>query len=513
MVQEPHSFQYQSPVSQEAATIEQLAPAVEALLPAMERFLRFDEPEQTAQQQSWESVLDEPLPSEGAGADVVLALLRDVIIPNGLRNGAPGFCGWVTTMPTTIPAVANFAASIAGSQRRWLQSFNTLEMIALRWLADLLELPSSYQGIFTSGGSIANLLGLGAARQAALEQRGFDCAQVGISLLPQPRIYTSIEAHHVVYRAAAVLGLGRDSVITIPTDDALRINVAALNHQLEKDVAVGATPVAVVANAGTVNTGAIDPIQDIATICKKYNVWLHIDGAYGLPGRLDPRLTALYGDLTVADSLVMDPHKWLAVPVGCGAVFVRDKELFERAFTLQPAAYMEGSLPIYSDEGPYTSQFDHFGYPFNNFGIELSAPSRGVQVWALLKEIGTEGIRARICAHNFYARHLAERVQASPFLELMAPVTLSICCFRYIPTELQGRSDDETLRILNYLNRTVLMHVRARGRCIPSATTVHGAFVIRSCYINPRTTMAEVDALADEVEQCGHEIWHKLSTQ
>lgn len=514
MVQESRSFQYQSPASHEAATIDQLTPAIEALLPTLECFLRFDAPEQTALSQStWESVLDESLPSEGAGADTVLALLRDVIIPNGLRNGAPGFCGWVTTMPTTIPTVAGFAASIAGSQRRWVQSFNTLEMIALRWLADLLELPPSYQGVFTSGGSIANLLGLGAARQAALEQRGFDCAQVGISVLQQPRIYTSIEAHHVVYRAAAVLGLGRESVVTIPTDDALRIDVTALSHQLEKDVAAGATPVAVVANAGTVNTGAIDPIQDIAKICKKYAVWLHVDGAYGLPGRLDPRLTSLYGDLTVADSLVMDPHKWLAVPVGCGAVFIRDKKLLERAFTLQAAPYMEGSLPIYSDEGPYTSQFDHFGYPFNDFGIELSAPSRGVQVWALLKEIGIEGVRTRICSHNSYARHLAERVQTSPFLELMAPVTLSICCFRYVPSQLQGRSDDETLRILNHLNSTVLTRVRSHGRCIPSATTIRGAFVIRPCYINPRTTIAEVDALADEVEQCGHEIWQKLSTQ
>jgi glutamate/tyrosine decarboxylase-like PLP-dependent enzyme len=175
------------------------------------------------------------------------------------------------------------------------------------------------------------------------------------------------------------------------------------------------------------------------------------------------------------------------------------------------ASYMEGSLPLYMEEEPYTSQFDHFGYPFNDFGIELSAPSRGVQVWALLKEVGVEGIRARICSHNSYARHLARRVQDSAYLELMAPVTLSICCFRYVPPALRGRTDDEALRLLNQLNRTVLMRVRARGRCIPSATTVHGAFVIRPCYINPRTTLAEVDALADEVEICGHEVWKQCS--
>ncbi len=511
MVRESNRIHDQAPTFPEEATLEQLLPSVEAILPALELFMRFDEPEQVAQQQAiWSSRLVEPLPQKGSGADAVLALLRDVVIPNGLRNGAPGFCGWVTTMPTTIPAVASFAATIAGSQRRWVQSFNLLEKVALDWLTELLELPKHYQGIFTSGGAIANLLGLGAARQAAAERLGFDAAQRGSADIPQPRIYTSTEVHHVVYRAAAVLGLGRQAVVTIPTDDTLRINIVALRHRLEEDLAAGATPVAVVANAGTVNTGAVDPIQDLAALCKKYGIWLHIDGAYGLLGRLDPRVTSLYGDLAVADSLVVDPHKWLAVPVGCGAVFVRDRALQERAFTLKAAPYMEGSLPIYTDEEPHTSQFDHFGYPFNDFGLELSAPSRGVQVWAALKEVGIQGIRTRICSHNSYARHLSERVQASPVLELMAPVTLSICCFRYVPPELQGHIDAKTTEILNQLNRSVLMQVRARGRCVPSATTVRDAFVIRPCYINPRTMVAEVDALADEMEKCGNEIWSKF---
>jgi aromatic-L-amino-acid decarboxylase len=513
LVQGPNSIQYLASTFPEEATIEHLAPAVETILPALERFMRFDEPEQTALQQAiWEPLLNESLPNRGAGADTVLALLRDVVIPNGLRNGAPGFSGWVTTMPTTIPAVAGFAASIAGSQRRWVQSFNTLEMVALRWLAELLELPSSHQGIFTSGGATANLLGLGAARQAAAERLGFDVAQMGLADMPMPRIYTSSEAHHVVYRAAAVLGIGRQSVVIIPTDDTFRIDVAALRDRLEEDIAAGATPVAVVAHAGAVNTGAIDPIQELAVVCKHYNIWLHVDGAYGLLGRLDPRVASLYGDLSVADSLVIDPHKWLAVPIGCGAVFIRDRELLERSFTLKSAVYMEQSLPIYTEEGSYNSQFDDFGYPFNDFGIELSAPSRGVQVWALLKEIGGEGISKRIRSHNSYARHLAERIQSSPSLELMAPVTLSVCCFRYVPPELQGRNDEKTLEDLNHLNNMLLMEIRARGRCIPSATTLKGAFVIRSCYINPRTTIAEVDALAEEAEICGNAIWHKYFT-
>ncbi len=183
----------------------------------------------------------------------------------------------------------------------------------------------------------------------------------------------------------------------------------------------------------------------------------------------------------------------------------------ERAYTLESAAYVEESQPIYADDVPRTSQFDDFGYLFHHFGIEQSAPSRGVQVWAILKEIGVEGVRARIWRHNGYARYVAERVQTSPSLELVAPVTLSICCFRYVPPALRNRTDREAVETLNQLNRTVLQLVRARGRCVPSATTVHGAFVIRPCYINPRTTLADVDALVEEVETCGAEAWATLS--
>lgn len=493
------------------AVTNNLTIAVETLLPALERFMQFDEPEQTAVQRAvWSAQLDEPLPQMGIGAEAVLAQVCDVVIPNGLRTGAPGFSGWVTTMPTTVPAAVNLAATISGPQRRWVQAFNQLEAVALRWLAELVGLPATYQGIFTSGGSTANIVGLGAARQNAAELLGLDPARDGLTRLPTPRIYASTEVHHVVYRAAAVLGLGHRAVVAIPTDNALRIDVALLREQLKRDKAAGYTPIAVVANAGTVNTGAVDPLPELAMLCREQGIWLHVDGAYGLLGVLDPVVAPLYGDLAVADSLVVDPHKWLAVPIGCGAVFVRDGMQLGRAFTLEPAEYMEGSLPMQSGNTPLTSQFDDFGYPFTDFGLDLSAPSRGAQVWAILKEIGAEGVRARIRRHNYYARYLAGRVQASPCLELVAPVTLSICCFRYVPPAMRSCTASRATEMLNQLNRAVLTRVRAHGRCMPSATTVRGAFVIRPCYINPRTTLADVDSLADEVEACGAEVWATL---
>ena len=494
---------------EEYSATSDLTSAIETILPALERFIEFAEPERTAAQRKiWSAQLDEPLPQHGTGAEAVLALMRDVVIPNGLRTGAPGFSGWVATMPTTVPTAANLAAAISGSAYFCVQTFNLLEAMALRWLAELLGIPSTFQGIFTSGGSAANIVGLGAARQHAAERIGLDPALEGVARLPNPRIYASTEVHHVVIRAAAVLGMGRNAVIPIPTNNALCIDITALRQRLEQDLANGCTPVAIVANAGTVNTGAVDPIPEIATICREHDVWLHVDGAYGLLGILDPAVASLYGDLAAADSLVIDPHKWLAAPIGCGAAFVRDGKLLGRAFTLESAAYLEGAQSIYDDDVLLSSQFDDLGHLFHHFGIEQTAPSRGVQVWAILKEIGAAGVRARVCRHNAYARHLAERVQASPNLELMAPVTLSICCFRYVPPDLQGRTDSEATAILNQLNRLVLSRVRARGRCIPSATTIHGAFVIRPCYINPRTTLDDVDALANEVEICGAEIWN-----
>jgi aromatic-L-amino-acid decarboxylase len=477
----------------DAAETGRLSEAMRVLLTPLERFARYEGQDPAGRERArWTQALDRPLPERGLGLDAVLDTLKTHVIPYGLRNGAPGFSGWITTSPTTGTAVASFAAAIAGSQRWWVQPFNYLESVALRWLAELLDIPPTWQGTFTSGGSVANLVALGAARQHAFERLGVDPARDGLAAQPRWALYASSEVHHVVTRAAAVLGLGRRSVRVVDTDDGGRIVPAALSAALVEDARRGVHPVAIVATAGTVNTGAIDPIAALADIADEHGVWLHVDGAYGLFGRLDDRVAPLYRGLERAASVAVDPHKWLAVPLGCGATYVRDRALFGRAFTLEPAEYLEGA----ASPGEIRSPFDDFGDLYHDFNVEQSAQSRGVTVWAALAEIGASGMRERVRRHNDFARHLADRVRADARLELLAEPTLSICCFRY---RVDGRADAE----LDELNTEIARRLRAETSYVPSTTRVRGHLAIRPCYINPRTTLADVDGLADAVRRLG----------
>jgi aromatic-L-amino-acid/L-tryptophan decarboxylase len=481
--------------------------AISTILPGLERFMRFESPDEIAARRGeWTDIFDEPLPAVGVGADAVLMTLRDVVIPNGLRVGNPVFSGWMSIMPSAVPAATALAATIAGPQRWWVQTFNTLEHVAQRWLAHLLGLSPSHQGLFTSGGAVANLVALTAARQHAAEQLGIDAADVGIAAIPHPRFYATSETHHVVRRAVSVLGFGKQAVVTISTDEQLRMDVAALRARLQRDRNDGCTPIAILATAGTTNSGAIDPLPELAALCREESIWLHVDGAYGLLGTLDPTVAPLYGDLAAADSLVLDPHKWLNAPLGSGAVFVRDRALLRRTFALGTAAYLDDE---HAEDGgaPLGSQFADYGYEFHEIGVELSAPPRGVHVWAILKELGADGVRARVRRNIALAHYLAELVNRSPVLELTVPVTLSICCFRYVPPGLPVSQDADSLTLLNHINRDVLYRIQSRGRSIPSGTTVHDKFVIRPCYLNPRTTEADIEALVEEAERCGAEAW------
>ncbi|NOY72829.1 MAG: aminotransferase class V-fold PLP-dependent enzyme [Gammaproteobacteria bacterium] len=461
----------------------------------LDQYLQFDYPDAMQNASRWHQALEQPLPEEGIGIQNVMAEMGRHLIPNGSPIPHPGCTAFITTGTTSIGALANLASAVAAPQRMSLTAFNFLEELSLQWMVEMFELPPEMKGLYSSGGSIANIVALGAARQQTFEQRlGIDPGKEGIQ---HPcRIYATEASHHTIHRAAAVLGLGRNAVITIASDTIGRMSTEALQRQLEVDASTPFVPVAIVANAGTTSTGTIDPLRKIGEIAHHYSIWFHIDGAYGLPGILDPQIHHLYDGLSLADSVIVDPHKWLGAPVGIGATFVRDRNILQRAFTQEATDYLEGSMT----NNDIQHSMDNLGVPYSDFGLELSAPSRGAVVWALIREIGKTGLRERVCRHNAMARHIAKRAHAHPNLEVVQEPTLSICCFRYITNEWAN---------LNELNQRIHRQLVHNNRNIPSTALVRGILAIRPCFIGARTTWQHANDLVDEVIDIGQNITNR----
>jgi aromatic-L-amino-acid decarboxylase len=473
----------------DAAETRRLQPLLARLGAGLDEFLRFEHGDALQSEPSWREALEQPVPERGIGADGVVDELLRLVIPNGSAIPRPGFSAFITTGATTVATLAATAASVASPQRYGHTAFNRLEDLSLRWLAQLFGVPAM-QGVYSSGGSVANLLALGAARQHAFERLGIDVAAVGVE---RPvALYASTETHHTVQRSAGVLGLGRRAVRALPCDRAGRLQVAALREAIAADRRAGVLPIAVVANAGTTNTGAIDPLRAIGEVARREGLWLHVDGAYGLPGRLDERVAPLYAGLEQADSVIVDPHKWLGAAVGVGVTFVRDRELLRRAFTQEPAHYLEGSLQ--AGREPIVHSMDDLGVPYYDYGVELSAPSRGVVVWAMLREIGVAGLRDRVRRHRDMAAAIARAARSHPNLELLLEPTLSICCFRYVAPGV----DD-----LDALNRSLHRSLMRENRNMPSTTQVAGRLALRPCFVGARAGMAQADELLDDVLRLG----------
>ena len=460
---------------------------------ALDAFLVGDHGDPMMRHAEWSAALTGPLPDEGVGALAVLDELERIVIPNGARMSEPGFWGWITAGPSTVPTAASLAATVASPQRYTLTSFNHLEELSLDWLGELCSLAPHMKGVYSSGGSVANLVALGAARQWALEQVGVDSAADG-NASREVALYTSSESHHTILRSAGVLGIGRNNVRQIPTDDHQRIDVRLLAATLAKDLRAGIVPIAVSATAGTTNTGAVDPLRAVGEICGEHGVWFHVDGAYGLPGILDERVRPLFDGLELADSVIVDPHKWLGAPVGIAATFVRDRSILHRTFTQEPAAYLEGS---FGDPTEVRVSVDSMGVPYADFGVELSSPARGAVVWSILRELGRQGVAERIVHDNDLARHAASRARENDRLELLAEPTLSICCLRY---RVEGLDD------LDRFNATLYRRLVRETPFLPSATVVNGTYGLRPCFINGRTSVEHVDGFIDAVIRIGDEL-------
>ena len=427
-----------------------------------------------------EARLAAPLPEQGRPADELLEEIAATVLPWPLGNGHPRWAGWVNGPPSPVAVLTDALAtamnpSVAGGNH----AATYVEKQVVRWLGELLGLPG-WGGLLVSGGSAATVHALAAARHRAT---GGTVREAGLDQATAPlTVYASDQAHSAVAKAVELLGLGAAALRVLPADRDRRLPVDALAAALAADRERGARPMAVVASAGTVNTGAIDPLAAIAEVCAAYGVWLHVDGAYGAPAVLDPRYAAELAPMAAADSLAVDAHKWLAVPYEAGAVLVRDEEALRAAFSRVPAYLREDSDPDGVSWLPW----------FSEYGTQQTRGFRALKVWAALAHHGRAGYAETIGRDLDLAERLAARIELAPGLTLTSR-GLSVVTFRRTPAGVPAAE-------LDGLNREVLRRVQLGGEAFLTGTELGGAFVLRACITNPRMRPEDADRLVAAVE-------------
>ncbi len=451
-----------------------------------------------AAEPAWRPVPDEaraalrrPVPRAPEGAEGAYSDFLEHVLPYPYGNIHPRGWGWVNGTGTTLPAMAEMLGA-AMNPNVWggEHAAPYVEEQVLDWAKELVGFPEEASGLLVSGGSVANLIGLAAARGA---KGGGDVARIGLRALPAGLVvYCSEETHNSVDKAVALLGIGLDGLRRIPVDEAFGIDLAALEAAIAADRARGLRPVCVVGTAGTVNTGAIDDLERLADLCRREDLWLHVDGAFGALAALSPALRPLLRGIERADSLAFDLHKWLYMPIEVGCVLVRDADAQRRTFS-PPASYL-ASLDRGVASGPHT---------FAHFGPQLTRGFRALKVWMSLKAHGADKYARLIELNVRQARRLESLVEAHPKLELLAPVPLNVVCFRYVSDGLVGVGTERAA--LDFLNREILMRLQERGIAVPSSTIVRGAFAIRCAFTNHRTRLADIDRLAEAVVALGDE--------
>ena len=409
--------------------------------------------------------------------------MRANLLRYPMGNIHPRFFGWYMGGSNFTGALADFLAAVDGSN---LGGGDTAaaetDRQVVDWLKTLMGFPESAGGTLTSGGSMANMVGLTVARNA---MAGVDVRVEGVTNLPKPlRFYTSDQAHSAHQKAMETLGLGSRALRQVPTDADYRMDVQALAAMIAEDRAAGLLPACVIATAGTTNTGAIDDLAAIGALCRREGIWFHIDGCIGAFLRLAPRLKGLVEGLDQADSLALDPHKWLQTPFECGCALVRDGRRQFDTFTLH------GDYLQVQTRGLAAGEF------LADYGFDLSRGFKALKLWMSLKEQGVEKFGALIDQHVGMGQYLASLIRAEPKLELMAPVAINIVCFRY-------RGNGGTEAELRALNTEIMLRLQESGVAVPTDTTLRGRHSLRAAINNHRTRPEDLELLVAEVLRHG----------
>jgi aromatic-L-amino-acid decarboxylase len=427
-----------------------------------------------------------PLPERAAALDDLVAAILHDVLPYPMGNGHPAFFGWVNPPPSPAGVLASLTAaamnpSVVGGDHADVH----LERSVVRWLAELVGFPHAPgAGLLTSGASAATVVCFGGARSSALARAGHDVRRHGLAGAPALAAYVPAEAHSCVQRGLELLGFGSTAMREVPLEGG-RLDAGALRGTIAADRANGDVPALLVGSAGTVNTGAIDPLDDLADVAAAEGIWFHVDGAYGAFGVLDPALAARYSGMERADSLVLDPHKWLGVPVDAGCALVRRGDELRDAFSLIP--------PYLRQEDP-----DPVG-TFAEYGFEQTRPFRALKTWATVAALGREGIAAHIARCNELARELAAMVERAPELELAVAPQTSIVAFRARPA---GCPPDR----LEAVNQALPEAVQSRGKAFLTGTVFEGRETLRACILHPGTGSDQLATLVAEVVEAARAL-------
>lgn len=439
--------------------------------------------------------LAEPVPHDGIGADAAYAQFAELVLPYPNGNLHPRFFGWVQGNGTPLGMMSDM---LAAGLNAHLGGFNhapaIVERQTIAWLAELMGMPGA-SGLLVTGGTMANTLGLAVARHAGASRRGRDVRHDGLQAWPgesarSPLVfYGSSETHGWARKAAEWLGLGDRAFRRVPVDGAFRIDVAALERALADDRAAGLTPFCIIGTAGTVNTGATDDLQALATIAERDGLWFHVDGAFGALAYLSDALRPQVAGMERADSVGFDLHKWGSLPFECACVLVRDGTAHHDAFRTSATYLATSARGVTAGSATY----------FADRGLDLTRGFKALKVWMSLKADGASKL-ARLVEQNVaQCAYLASLVDAHDELELLAPVPLNIVCFRYRVAEL-----DEAA--LDVLNTELLLRLQERGIAVPSSTIIDGRFAIRVANVNHRSKTSDFTVLAESVVAIGREL-------
>lgn len=427
------------------------------------------------------------LPREGSAPGPLLDRTAGLLFDHSLFNAHPRFWGYVTSSAAPIGALGELlSSSVNANCGAWLLSpmASEIEAQTVRWIAEMIGYSTGCGGLFLSGGNMANLVCFLAARQA---RAGWDVRTQGVSG-QRLRVYCSKETHTWIQKAADIAGLGTDAIRWIGTNGEMQIDLSELREQIRKDFEAGDKPFMVAGTAGTVSTGAVDPLPELAALCREFDLWFHVDGAYGGLAAVLPDAPAQLAGLSEADSVAIDPHKWLYAPLEAGCALVRNAEALRNAFAYHPPYY-------------------HFGIEATNYfdlGPENSRSLRALKVWLALQQVGREGYIQMISDDIQLARELYRRITDYTEIEALTQ-SLSITTFRFVPTDLKSPNEGAD-EYLNRLNLELLTRLQASGRFYLSNAVIGGKYALRACIVNFRTSAADVEALLPFVAELGRDV-------